>query len=65
MYNYIISYDSVWLRDSGDFEGGLYDSYGEAEDAADGAKEEYMNNWDIEGREYDPDNFCIEIVEVC
>ena len=25
--------------------------------------EEYMNDWDIEGSEYDPDDFCIEIVE--
>lgn len=23
-----------------------------------------MNDWDIEGSEYDPDDFCIEIVEV-
>ena len=27
-------------------------------------KEEYMNDWDIEDSEYDPDYFCIEIEEV-
>ena len=64
MFKYIISYDGGQLRDSGDFEWGLFDSYGEAEEAANDAKEEYMNDWDIEGSEYDPDDFCIEIVEV-
>ena len=24
----------------------------------------YMNGWDIEGSEYDPDDFCIEILEI-
>ena len=56
MFKYIISYDGGQLRDSGDFEWGLFNSYN--------AKEEYMNDWDIEGSEYDPDDFCIEIVEV-
>lgn len=28
------------------------------------AKEEYMRDWDIEGSEYDPDDFEIEIVEM-
>lgn len=64
MFKYIISYDGGQLRDSGDFEWGLFDSYGEAEEAANDAKEEYMNGWDIEGSEYDPDDFCIEIEEV-
>ena len=64
MFKYIISYDGGQLRDSGDFEWGLFNSYGEAEEAANDAKEEYMNDWDIEGSEYDPDDFCIEIVEV-
>lgn len=27
-------------------------------------KKEYMNDWDIEGSEYDPDDFCIEIEEI-
>lgn len=64
MFKYIISYDGGQLRDSSDFEWGLFDSYGEAEEAANNAKEEYMNDWNIEGSEYNPDDFCIEIVEV-
>lgn len=64
MYKYIISYDGGQLRDSGDFEWGLFDSYGEAGEAANNAKEEYMNDWDIENSKYDPDYFCIEIEEV-
>ena len=63
MFKYIISYDGGQLRDSGDFEWGLFNSYGEAEEAANDAKEEYMNDWDIEGSEYNPDDFCIEIEE--
>ena len=43
---------------------GLFDSYSEAEEEANNAKEEYMRDLDIEGSEYDPDDFCIEIVEV-
>ena len=34
------------------------------EEEANNAKEEYMKDWDIEGSEYDPDDFCIEIEEV-
>lgn len=64
MYKYIISYDGGQLRDSSDFEWGSYDSLGEAEEGADIAKEEYMRDWNIEGCEYDPDDFCIEIVEM-
>ena len=64
MFKYIISYDGGQLRDSGDFEWGLFNSYGEAEEEANNAKKEYMNDWDIEGSEYDPDDFCIEIVKV-
>lgn len=64
MFKYIISYDGGQLRDSYDFEWGLFDSYGEAEEEANNAKEEYMRDWDIEGSEYDPDDFCIEIEEV-
>ena len=61
MYKYIISYDGGWLRDSSDFDWG---SYNEAEEAANDAKDEYMNDWYIEDIEYDPDDFEIEIVEV-
>lgn len=43
--------------------GGLFDSYSEAEEEANNAKEEYMNDWDIEDSEYDPDDFCIEYVQ--
>ncbi len=64
MYKYIISYDGGQLRDSSDFEWGVFNSYSEAEEAANNAKEEYINDWDIEGSEYDPDDFCIEVVEV-
>lgn len=64
MFKYIISYDGGQLRDSGDFEWGLFNSYGEAEETANDAKEEYMNDWDIKGSEYNPDDFCIEIEEV-
>ena len=38
IFKYIISYDGGQLRDSGDFEWGLFDSYGEAEEAANDAK---------------------------
>ena len=43
--------------------GGLFDSYSEAEEEANNAKEEYMNDWDIEDSEYDPEDFCIEYVQ--
>lgn len=39
MFKYIISYDGGQLRDSGDFEWGLFNSYGEAEEEANNAKE--------------------------
>ena len=64
MFKYIISYDGVFLRDSGDFEWGLFNYYDEAEEEANDEKEKYMRDWDIEGSEYDPDDFCIEIEEV-
>lgn len=64
MFKYIISYDGGFLRDSSDFEWGLFNSYDEAEEEANNAREEYMRDWDVEGSEYDPDDFCIEIEEV-
>lgn len=64
MYIYIISYDGGLLRDSSDYEWGYYETYGEAEEEAYDAKEEYMNDWDIEGSDYVSDDFCIEIVEI-
>ena len=63
MFKYIISYDGGQLRDSSDL-GYLYETEEEAREESEFAKEEYMNDWDIEGSEYDPDDFCIEIVEV-
>ena len=44
--------------------GYLYETEEEAREESELAKEEYMNDWDIEGSEYDPDDFEIEIVEV-
>lgn len=64
IFKYIISYDGGFLRDSSDFEWGLFNSYDEAEEEANNAKEEYMRDWDVEGSEYNPDDFCIEIEEV-
>lgn len=63
MFKYIIWYDGGWLRDSSDL-GYLYETEEEAEEEANYAKEEYMRDWDIEGSEYDPDYFEIEIEEV-
>lgn len=42
----------------------LYETEEEAREESELAKEEYMRDWDIEGNEYDPDDFEIEIVEV-
>lgn len=63
MFKYIISYDGGWLRDSSDL-GYLYETEEEAREESELAKEEYMRDWDIEDSEYDPDDFCIEIMEV-
>lgn len=63
MWKYIISYDGGFLRDSADL-GYTFETEEEAMEEAELAKEEYMNSWDIEDSEYDPDDFCIEIVEV-
>lgn len=63
MWKYIISYDGGFLRDSEDL-GYTYETEEEAREESELAKEVYMNDWDIEGSEYDPDDFCIEIVEV-
>lgn len=63
MFKYIIWYDGGWLRDSLDL-GYLYETEEEAREESELAKEEYMRDWDIEGSEYNPDDFEIEIVEV-
>lgn len=62
-YKYILYYDGGLLRDSSDFEWGVYGTYEDAEKEVDNAKEEYMNDWDIKGSKYDPDDFDIEIKE--
>lgn len=64
MYKYVISYDNGQLRDSSEFEWGLFNSYEEAEEEAENAKEEYINDWKMEGSECNPDDFNIEILEV-
>ena len=42
----------------------VYETYEEAEEEANMMKESYMTGWDIEGSEYDPDDFEIEIEEI-
>lgn len=56
-------YDGGFLRDSADL-GYTFETEEEATEEAELVKEEYMNDWDIEGSEYDPDDFEIEIMEV-
>lgn len=63
MWKYIISYDGGFLRDSEDL-GYTYETEEEAREESELAKEGYMNDWDIEGSEYDHDDFEIEIMEV-
>ena len=64
MYKYIISYDGGFLRDSADFEWGVYDTYEETQEDAELAKDEYIDGWKMEDEEYDPDLFEVEIEEV-
>jgi hypothetical protein len=64
MYKYIIYYDGGFMRDSSDFEWGVYKTYEEAEEEANMMKESYMDGWNIDGCEYDPDDFEIEIKEI-
>lgn len=63
MWKYIIIYDGGFLRDSADL-GYIYETEEEAREESEFAKETYMNDWDIEGSEYDPDDFEIEIKEI-
>lgn len=64
MYKYILYYDGGFLRDSSDFEWGMYETYEDTEEEANNAKEEFMNDWDIDGNEYNPDDFDVEIEKV-
>jgi len=63
MFKYIISYDGGFLRDSEDIED-IFETEEETEEAAKDAEEEYMNDWDIEGSEYESELFEYEIMEV-
>lgn len=53
----------VFLRDSEDIED-IFETEEETEEAAKDAEEEYMNDWDIEGSEYESELFEYEIMEV-
>lgn len=64
MYKYIISYDGGFLIDSSDYEWGVYETYEEAEEEADMMNRSYMDDWDLEESEYDPNDFDIEIEEI-
>ena len=64
MYKYVIWYDGGFLRDSSEFEGGLYEDYEDAEIEANWQKESYMDSWETDGCEYDSAYFDIEIIEV-
>lgn len=44
--------------------GGIYDTYEEAQEDAELAKDGYIDGWEMEDEEYDPDLFEIEIEEV-
>lgn len=63
MYKYIIYYGGEWLRDSSEIDL-TYQSEDEAKCEAKVDVESYMNDWEIEGIEYDKDLFEIEIEEV-
>lgn len=63
-FKYELWYDGARLRDSSVFEWGIYDTYEEAQDEAEGAMSETMDYWEMEDEEYDPDLFEIKIEEV-
>ena len=63
-YKYMLWYDGGFLRDSSDFDCGVYDTYEEAQEDAELAKDEYIDGWKMEDEEYDPDLFEAEIEEV-
>lgn len=63
MYKYKLWYDGGFLRDSEDIED-IFETEEETEEAAKDAEEEYMNDWDIEGSEYESELFEYEIMEV-
>ena len=65
MYKFEIYHDGGFLMDSSDpVYDMVYETYEEAEEEANMMKESYMTGWDIEGSEYDQDDFEIEIEEI-
>lgn len=64
MYKYVLDYDGGFLRDSSDFEWGIYETEEEAQEDAELAKESYMEGWDLEGSEYEEELFSYEILEI-
>lgn len=63
MWSYIIYYDVVLLRDSSDF-GLTFETEEEAIKNAEDMKNEYMLYGYLEGAEYNPTLFDIDIMEV-
>lgn len=63
MWKYRLSYDGGFLRDSSDI-GLSFETEEEAEMEVQDAMDEYMNDWEIEGSEYEAELFDYEIVEV-
>lgn len=64
MYKYVLDYDGGFLRDSSDFEWGIYETEEEAQEDAELAKKSYMEGWDLEGSEYEEELFSYEILEI-
>lgn len=64
MWKYILSYNGVFLEDSADNNGCIFETEEEAIEEAKIAMDEYMDYWDIEGNEYDSGLFDYEIDEV-
>lgn len=63
MWKYRLSYDGGFLRDSSDI-GLSFETEEEAIEEVQDVMDEYMNNWEIEGSEYEPELFEYEIEEV-
>lgn len=63
MYKYKLWYDGGFLRDSEEI-GYIFETEREAIEEVEIVMEEYMNDWNIEGSEYEKELFNYEIVEV-
>ena len=57
MYNYKIYYDGSFLR-----EGNTYETIEEAAEEANADKENFINDWQMEGCEYEEELFDIKII---